>query len=177
MIETERLMLRPWQDSDIAPFYAMGRDAEVMRYIGPELSIADAETFAARQKRLLEKTGSCFWVVEQRSDAAFLGFCGIKPGAEGTPIHAQPEIGWRLARHAWGQGYAREAASACIANAWHRGVNHIVAITVPANERSWGLMERLGMRRLPDGNFDHRAVPVGSPLRRHLTYRIDRSVA
>lgn len=177
MIETDRLILRPWQDSDIKPFEAMGRDLEVMRYIGRPWSVADVNAFVARQTGFAETTGSCFWAIERRADGSFLGFCGIKPGAAATPIEDRPEVGWRLMRAAWGQGYAREAAYACIRDAWMRDVDHIVAITVPENARSRGLMERLGMRRLADGDFDHPAVADGSPLKRHLTYRLDRPTA
>lgn len=173
-IETERLILRRWEVRDAAPFHAMGQDEDVMRYIGAPLSMADVDAMIARQNGFADATGSCFWAIERAADGAFLGFCGIKPGAAGTPIEDEPEIGWRLARDAWGQGYAREAAAACIGQAWARGTDHIVAITVPANTRSWGLMERLGMRRRVDGDFDHPAVPADHPLRRHLTYRIDR---
>lgn len=174
MIATDRLILRRWREVDAAPFHAMGQDAEVMRFLGPPLSRADAQATVARQNAVADETGTCFWAVERREDGAFLGFCGIKPGPAGTPIADQPEIGWRLARHAWGKGYAREAAAACLADAWGRGVPRVFAITVPANERSWGLMIRLGMTRQEGGDFDHPAVADGDPLRRHLTYAIDR---
>ena len=174
MINTERLILRRWRDADVRPFHAMGQDAEVMRYLGPPMSREDAEAAVARQNALADETGACFWAIERREDGAFLGFCGVKPGPAGTPIAGEPEIGWRLARPAWGRGYAREAAAACLADAWRRGEGRVFAITVPANERSWGLMIRLGMARLADGDFDHPALPEGDPLRRHLTYAIER---
>ncbi|WP_326524318.1 GNAT family N-acetyltransferase [Sphingomonas sp.] len=175
MIETQRLILRRWRQEDIAPFHAMGQDTEVMRFIGPPMSLADCEAAKARMDAFADTTGSCFWAVERRSDGAFLGFCGIKPGPDGTPIAGAAEIGWRLRRDAWGQGYAREGAAACIARGWSDGLDHISAITVAANEQSWGLMERLGMTRVTNGDFDHPAVPDGSPLKRHRTWRIDRA--
>lgn len=174
MIETERLLLRRWRNADAEPFHAMGRDAEVMRYLGPAMTKADCAAAVERQNALADQTGSCFWAVERRDDARFIGFCGIKPGPDGTPIAGLPEIGWRLARDAWGQGYAREAAQACLDRAWAANTPRVLAITVPANKRSWGLMERLGMARVADGEFDHPALAEGDPLRRHLTYAIDR---
>ena len=175
MIETERLILRRWELRDHAPFLAMGNDPEVMRYLGPPLTAADVEAAIARHNGHLDSVGYCFWAMERRADSVFLGFCGIKPGAEGTPIAGRPEIGWRLRRDAWGQGYAREAAEASLDWGWASGgFDHILAITVPANVRSWGLMERLGMQRVADGDFDHPAVPDGSPLKRHITYSIAR---
>jgi len=173
-IVTDRLILRRWEARDAAPFHAMGRDAQVMRYIGPPLGMAEVKAAIARQNDLLDTGGSCFRAIERVDDGAFLGFCGIKPGPDGTPIAGQPEIGWRLRRDAWGRGYAREAAAASLADAWANDVARVAAITVPANRASWGLMIRLGMTRVEDGDFDHPVVPEGNPLRRHLCYTIGR---
>jgi RimJ/RimL family protein N-acetyltransferase len=176
MIATERLTLRGWRDADVAPFHAMCNDPEVMRYLGEPLSRADAEAAATRQNGLLASHGYCFWAVERRADGAFLGFCGLKPGPEGTPIAGQVEIGWRLARDAWGQGYAREAAQASLDWFWaNRDGPDVAAITVLDNVRSWTLMARLGMHRVASEDFEHPALPEGHPLRPHITYRIARS--
>jgi RimJ/RimL family protein N-acetyltransferase len=175
MIETERLILRGWRDADRAPFHAMGNDPEVMRYLGPPMTREASDAAVDRQNALLGEVGHCFWAIERRSDGTFLGFCGLKPGPEGTPIAKQIEIGWRLRSDAWGQGYAREAAQASLNWSWaNLDAQEIAAITVLANTRSWGLMERLGMRRDIAADFDHPALPEGNPLRRHITYRIAR---
>lgn len=177
MIETQRLVLRGWRSSDVEPFYAMGQDPEVMTYLGPSYDWDGAVAAADRQNALLAEHGHCFWALESKIDGAFLGFCGTKPGPDGTPIAGQAEIGWRLARSYWGHGYAREAAEAALAWTWVNTVAPLVAaITVPANRNSWGLMERLGMTRFPADDFDHPALAEGDPLRRHLVYRIQRPV-
>ncbi len=174
MITTERLILRPWRDGDVSAFHTMGQDAEVMRYLGPPMDVAACEATVARMNAMAEATGDCFWAVERRADGAFIGFCGIKPGPAGTPIADQPEIGWRLAREAWGQGFAKEAAQACLDRAWALGTAEVHAITVPANTASWGLMIRLGMTRVIGGDFEHPVLAEGDPLRLHLRYRIAR---
>lgn len=175
MIETERLILRGWRDGDVAPFHAMGNDPEVMRYLGPPMALGDAQDACDRMNAILAEHGYCFWAVERRADGAFLGFCGIKPGPPDTPIADEIEIGWRLRRDAWGQGYAREAAQASLDWGWgNTGAPDIAAITSIDNVRSWGLMERLGMTRDRAGDFDHPAVPVGDSLRPHIVYRIAR---
>ncbi|MES2095699.1 MAG: GNAT family N-acetyltransferase [Pseudomonadota bacterium] len=175
MIETDRLILREWRAGEVVPFHTMCNDPEVMRYLGPPIGLADAEAARDRMNGYIASHGYCFWAVERKSDAAFLGFCGMKPGPEGTPIHDAMEIGWRLARAYWGQGYAREAAAASIAWGWaHTDTPEIAAMTVIANSNSWGLMERLGMVRDYDADFDHPAVPDDSPLKRHILYRIVR---
>ena len=173
MIETARLILRPWRQADVAPFHAMGQEAEVMRYLGPPPKRAEAQAAHDRMLACQAEHGMCFWAVERRADAAFIGFCGLKPGK--PPIEPDVEIGWRLARAAWGHGYAREAAAASLAWGWaHLDVRSIAAITVPANVRSWGLMERLGMTRCPDEDFAHPDLPIGDPLSRHILYRLAR---
>ncbi len=174
MIETERLILRPWAKRDRAPFAAMGRDRRVMATLGPLMSRTDSDALIDRLDGMGARQGITFWAAERR-DGAFLGFCGLKPGPDRTPIAGEVEIGWRLAHRFWGKGYAREAAAATLAWAWaHTTLDRVIAITTPGNTRSWGLMERLGMARLAGGDFDHPSVPENSPLSRHLTYRIDR---
>lgn len=176
MIETPRLILRGWRAADIAPFHGMGQDGEVMRYLGPAMTHAQAQAAHDRMVARQAESGFCFWAMERKADAAFLGFCGLLPGK--PPIAGEIEIGWRLARHAWGQGYAREAAQASLDWGWaNLATPRIAAITVSANTRSWGLMERLGMARAADGDFDHPDVPDGDPLQRHILYRIDRPTA
>jgi RimJ/RimL family protein N-acetyltransferase len=176
MIGTERLVLRGWTDADREPFHAMSRDAEVMAHLGPLFTRAESDAAIDRQIASQARLGHCFWAIERRDDGAFLGFCGLKAGAEGTPIEGEVEIGWRLARPYWGSGYAREAAEASLAWGWaHLDVASIAAITVPANTRSWGLMERLRMIRVPGDDFIHPKAP--SHLATHITYRIARAAA
>ena len=173
MIETERLILRRWEDRDRAPFHAMCSDPAVMEHLGPLLTREEADAAIDRQNGLVDSHGYCFWAVERREDGAFLGFCGLKPGAEDTPIEGDIEIGWRLARDHWGSGYAREAAQASLDWGWaNLDAPAIAAITTPGNVRSWGLMERLGMARVAEDDFDHPKAPDW--LKAHITYRIAR---
>ncbi|QEH77551.1 GNAT family N-acetyltransferase [Sphingomonas sp. C8-2] len=175
MIATDRLVLRGWRDSDAAPFAAMGNDPAVMEFLGPPMTADDVAQAIERQNAFLDAHGYCFWAIERRDDGAFMGFCGLKPGAAGTPIEGRIEIGWRLARAYWGQGYAREAAQASLDWAWrHLDADAVWAITVPANVRSWGLMERLGMSRRHDLDFDHPLPGLEERLKAHVTYSIER---
>jgi len=173
MIETERLILRRWKDSDRQPFHTMCDDPAVMEFLGPLMSRTEVDAAIDRQNGFLDSHGHCFWAIERREDGAFLGFCGLKPGAEGTPIEGEIEIGWRLAQPYWGSGYAREAAQASLDWGWDNlAVESIAAITVLGNSRSWGLMERLGMVRVPEDDFEHPKAP--DALKPHITYRIAR---
>jgi RimJ/RimL family protein N-acetyltransferase len=175
-LPTERLILRGWRESDVEPFHAKCNDARVMEYLGPPLSLEDTKAAMLRQTGFQASHGYCFWIVERRENGAMLGFCGLKPGPAGTPLEGRIEIGWRLRADAWGKGYAREAAQASLDWGFANlpDAARIWAITVPANSRSWGLMERLGMARHADLDFDHPGQSADSPLRRHITYSIGR---
>ena len=174
-LETERLVLRSWRDADLGPLHELCNDAEVMRYLGPHQSLAELEAGIAPHRVWQVELGYCFWPIERKSDGLFLGFCGLKPGLKDSPIAHMLEIGWRLRRDCWGKGIAREAAEASLDWAWRNlDTNEVVAITVAANTRSWGLMLRLGMHRVEDGDFDHPALAENDPLRRHELYRIER---
>lgn len=165
------MVLRGWRDTDREPFWAMARDPEVMRFL-PAIDRAQSDGVVERLNAAQHEHNCCFWALERKDDGHFLGFCGIMPP---RPPLTEYEIGWRLARDAWGQGYAREAAQASMAWAWGAlAAETVVAITVPGNVRSWGLMQRLGMTRDPAEDFDHPALPEGAPLRRHVLYRIHR---
>ena len=176
MIETERLILRPWRDSDRAPFHAMSCDPEVMATLGPLQTRAQSDAAIDSQIAAQARLGHCFWAIERRDDAAFLGFCGLKIAPDAIPgIEGAIEIGWRLRRDAWGFGYAREAAAASLDWGFaNLADDRIIAITTPGNTRSWGLMERLGMVRRGDLDFAHPQLAADDPLSPHITYEAHR---
>lgn len=149
----------------------MGNDPRVMEFLGPATDRNAVEAATARQTALQRELGYCFWALERLDDGAFLGFCGLKPGPECTPLAGRTEIGWRLATHAWGVGFASEAAQASLDWGFRQlAVDAIWAMTSPGNFRSRGLMERIGMKRLADLDFDHPAMAEGDPLRRHIVF-------
>lgn len=170
-ILTDRLILRPWEDRDRDAAWAMALDEAVMRYL-PALDRAGSDAMVDRFMAMQAEHGHTFWVVERRADGAFLGMCGM---AQPRDPLVEYEVGWRLARHAWGHGYAQEAARATLDWAWaNRAMATIVAITVPDNRASWTLMERIGMTRRAEDDFEHPSLPEGHPLRPHILYRIER---
>lgn len=175
IIESGRIRLRGWGERDLTPFHAMSRDPRVMATLGPLMTLEQCSATIDRLKGLQAAHGCTFWAMERITDGTFLGWCGVKPGPAGTPIADQMEIGWRLAHEHWGHGYAREAAQATLDWVWaETDAPLVAAITSVDNSRSWGLMERLGMVRAPEDDFDHPNVPADSPLLRHITYRINR---
>jgi len=174
-LETPRLILRPWRDSDRVPFAAMSADAEVMAHLLAFASPEATDNWITRQQAHLAAHGFCFWALESRESGEFIGAAGLL--RIGYDAHFSPavEVGWRLARPFWGQGYAPEAAGAALRFGFEQiGLQEIVANTVPANHNSRRVMEKIGMSHDPADDFDHPLVPVGSPLRRQVLYRLPR---
>ena len=176
MIETERLILRHWRDEDRAPFAEMSADPQVMLHLDGPVGREASDAVIDRLAREGRERGHTFWAIERKEDGAMLGFCGLRRGGHaGTAVPDELEIGWRLRREAWGKGYAREAALASLDWGWaHRDAPRIAAWTVTANAASWGLMERIGMVRRPELDFDHPRFAPGHPLCRHIVYAIGR---
>ena len=114
--------------------------------------------------------GFGLYAVERLSDNELLGFVGLHRVTCSGELAGQIEIGWRLRRDAWGQGYTTEAARACIAHAAKLGIPELISFTYVGNRRSLNVMKRLGMEYA--GEFDDPALPKGHPLRRHALYRI-----
>ncbi|MEV7971352.1 GNAT family N-acetyltransferase [Sphaerisporangium sp. NPDC088356] len=173
MLETERLVLRRWREEDLKPFAEMNADPEVMEHFPATLSRAESDAMAGRIEAGLEEHGFGLWVVEVRDSGLFAGFTGLvwqRFEAHFTPA---VEVGWRLAREAWGHGYATEAATAALDHGFGpAGLAEVVSMTVPANVRSQAVMRRLGMTRDPRDDFEHPRPAAGSPLRPHVLYRL-----
>jgi RimJ/RimL family protein N-acetyltransferase len=176
-IETERLILREWREEDVDALLDLRTDPRVMATLGPLQTRDEVVQTYLRHTAFQQTLGHCSWVIERRHVDGLIGSCGLHPGPKATPIEGRLEIGWQLAHHVWGQGYAREAALASLAWGFaNLRDDSIWAITTTGNSRSWGLMERIGMARHPELDFDHPNVPDGSPLKRHITYSIRRDI-
>lgn len=148
-VRTERLLLRGWRPQDREPFAAMNEDPEVMRYIGSGvLPRVASDGMRARLRREWVRAGHGLWALEPAGGGELLGFCGLtRPAWGGTAVQAELEVGWRLRREAWGHGYATEAARAALDAAFGPlGLERVICLIHPDNERSLAVAERLGMR-------------------------------
>jgi RimJ/RimL family protein N-acetyltransferase len=176
MIATARLRLRRWRSEDLAPFAELNADPEVMEHFPAPLDVATSDLLAERVIAHFERYGFGPWAVEIPGVTEFAGFVGLMTPTFDAHFTPCVEIGWRLARAVWGQGYATEAARAAIGFGFEElEFDQIIAMTVPANLRSRSVMERLGMGSLPADDFDHPQLPVGHVLRRHVLYRLRRA--
>lgn len=177
-IETDRLRLRRWTESDRGAFAAMNADSVVMECFPKTLSTDESHAMVERIARHFDEHGFGLWAVEVKDVAPFIGFIGLaRPRFE---AHFTPcvEIGWRLAASHWGRGYATEGALAALAFGFrHLQLDEIVSLTAVQNHRSRRVMERIGMTHSPADDFDHPSLPQEHPLSRHVLYRIARSTA
>ena len=178
MIETDRMILRRWRRQDRPAFALLNADAEVMTHFPKTLTRIESDALVARLTDRWAADGIGFAVAERRSDGAFLGMVGLAVvhfTTMDSPLDGAVEVGWRLAREHWGQGYATEAARAWLAYGFETmDLAEIIAFTAPANQRSQAVMRRLGMRHDPPRDFEHPALPPAHRLRRHLVYTIGR---
>ncbi|GAB2810870.1 GNAT family N-acetyltransferase [Streptomyces daliensis] len=172
-LRTPRLLLRPWRPDDLAPFAELNADPEVTAHFPAPLDRAASDALAARVAGLIEEQGWGLWAVEVVATGAFVGFTGLSRPAFEASFTPAVEVGWRLARSAWGHGYATEAATAALDFAFDGlGLTEVVSFTAADNRRSVAVMERLGMTHDPRGTFDHPRLPADDPLRRHVLYRV-----
>ena len=176
MRRTERLLLRRWRDSDREPFAAMNADPDVVEHLQGPMSRDRSDDFVDRIEAHWIEHGWGLWAVEVPELAPFVGYVGLWP-AEYVE-RGMVEVGWRLAGEHWGHGYATEAAREALRFGFTDvGLDEIVSFTVPQNVRSRRVMERIGLVRQPERDFDHpRVDPVAHPqLVRHVFYALSRS--
>lgn len=172
-LRTARTLLRQWMDSDTEAWVAMNADPEVRRHFPTVATRDEALTEAARARAQLARRGWGAWALEIPGVLPFAGFVGLLVPVFQAHFTPAVEIGWRLPRAAWGQGYATEAAAAAAAFALQQlQLDELVAITIPANEASQRVMQRIGMVRDAAGDFAHPRVPVDHPMSRHVLYRL-----
>ncbi len=173
-LETGRLILRQWSDSDRDAFATMNADPGVMRYFPAPLSRTKSDALLERMREAWRRDGISFWAVELKG-GGLIGFCGLNRTSFPPHMATCIEIGWRLAPNAWGKGYATEAARASLDNGFGAmGLDEVVAFCVAGNERLRAVMERLGMTRNPADDFDDPDAAVDSPLRPLVLYRLRR---
>ena len=172
ILETDRLILRNLQESDLPALIALNQDPEVMQYFPKPYSQAESLRLYQGIQDEVKAYGYSLWAVEEKSSQEFIGLVGLHhsdlrifAGNEAV------EIGWRLRKEFWNRGYATEAAQACLDFAFQQtGLSEVYSFTSLLNLPSQKVMQKLGMEFVKE--FDNEKVPVDSPLYRHVLYRI-----
>ena len=173
-LSTDRMILRPWTDSDYAPFFAMSSDPQVHAYLPPFPDKHACNAFVDKLRADFSRRGWGFWALEHKESGGFMGTAGMhEPGPEFGVGRPCVEIGWRLAPPFWGKGFATEAAREALRFAFSElKLEEVVSFTAVGNERSYRVMERLGMER--EKRFDLLLFPPGHPHRPHYLYALSR---
>ena len=176
LIETQRLILRTWEGSDLLPFSRMNEDPAVMEFFPGTLSHDETVGLFTRITAHIEQIGYGLFAVELKETGDFIGFIGLNNPNFTAFFTPCVEIGWRLGRQFWGRGYATEGAGACLQHGFSvLKLEEIVSFTTKANTRSIRVMERIGM--VFHGEFEHPNIEEGHPLRTHVLYKIARAVS
>jgi RimJ/RimL family protein N-acetyltransferase len=172
-LSTARLLLRRWREMDREPFAALNADPLVMAYFPARLTRTDSDQLIAKIESGFDQHGYGLWALALRTTEEFIGFTGLDTPSFEAHFTPAVEVGWRLARSAWGQGYATEAGLTAVAFGFEEaGLGEIVSFTSAANSRSRAVMKRIGMTHDPLDDFDHPELREGDDLRRHVLYRM-----
>ncbi|WOF74375.1 GNAT family N-acetyltransferase [Parvibaculaceae bacterium PLY_AMNH_Bact1] len=171
-LETDRLLIRPWMENDLAAFAAINADADVRRYYYPAiLTRSQSDKVVAECMRHMDEHGFAFFATTRKEDGALIGGTGLSWTTD-VPGGPAIEIGWILGRPYWRQGYARETGQAWFAHARKLGIKEVIGFTSEINLPSRAQMETLGMTRDPGDDFADPTVPIDHPLSPHVLYRI-----
>ncbi|MBS1608454.1 MAG: GNAT family N-acetyltransferase [Bacteroidetes bacterium] len=174
IISTKRLGLRKWKDEDIQPFTLLNADTEVMQYFPSTLSKDQTLNMIRRIKKDFAKNGFGLYAVEIKESLEFIGFTGFSIPAFEAFFTPCIEIGWRFKKEVWGNGFATEAAIACLQFGFKQlEFDKIVSFTAAVNNKSENVMKRIGMQNT--GEFDHPGIDKSSSLCRHVLYEIKRA--
>ncbi|MEN6520783.1 MAG: GNAT family N-acetyltransferase [Armatimonadota bacterium] len=170
--ETQRLVFRDWAEQDLAEFQKMNKDPEVMKYFPKVLSDDETEAFYNRIIDEFKTAGYGLYAVETKHDVRFIGYIGFHKAAFEADFTPCIEIGWRLKREAWGNGYATEGAKACLAYGIPRfGFDRIYSFTAKINLRSENVMKKIEMRKVSE--FSHPSLDADNPLSGHVLYMLE----
>lgn len=170
-IETERLILREWRLGDFGPFAAINEDPEVMRFFPSVLTKEASDDFARRIIAEMDAKGYGLFAVELKSTGEFIGYTGLHEVSFDAGFKGEVEIGWRLDKCHWNNGYATEAAKAVLNFARGIGLRVVYSFTATVNAPSERVMQKIGMTKI--GEFDHPSLTSGHRLCRHVLYSID----
>ncbi len=175
ILESERLILRPWSQEDKKPFAAMNADPDVMRFFPSPSSEDQSNASVDRAIEHQKNYSFCFWAAELKSDNSFAGFIGLQHVPDSLPCAPAVEIGWRLAKHTWGRGLAPEGARAALKYGFNvLKLDEIVSLAPKLNEPSLRVMQKIGMVTDPAEDFDHPLLDDDSPLKPCKLYRLKR---
>lgn len=175
-ITTDRLFIRNWNKaSDGACFLRLNNDPQVMHFFPGRRSRIESDALLDRIELQIAQNGYSWSAILLRESNKIIGFGGIATVAANFPNGPSAEIGWRFLPETWGNGYATEMANAVLKYGFEELLlPEILSFAVVDNEKSFAVMQRIGMQRFEDGDFDHPNINAKThpELLRHHCFRI-----
>jgi RimJ/RimL family protein N-acetyltransferase len=174
-LESERVLLRQWVESDVPSFVQLNSDPKVMQYFPQALTEQESRGFVSVMSSVIDENGWGFWAAELKSSGDFIGFVGLNIPRTILPFSPCVEVGWRLHKEYWGNGYATEGGRVSLAYAFEcMKIDEVVSFTTKSNYKSRKVMERLGMENTGE-NFKYPDIPNEHPLSEHVLYKISKA--
>jgi len=171
-LKTERLLLRQWKDEDLSPFAQINADPEVMKYFPNILTTEESNQFADRLRDIIQNRGWGLWALELKDTGEFIGYTGLHDIDDQLPFAPGIEIGWRLSKGFWGNGYATEAAKEVLRFALiSLQLEKVYSFTSKINENSISVMEKIGMNNT-DSDFNHPSLAYDHKPAKHVLFNV-----
>ncbi len=169
---SDRLIFRDWSEDDLIGFRKMNQDKEVMEYFSKVLTEEESNIFARKIQEELTECHYGLFAVETKDEHIFIGFIGFHKATFEAFFTPCIEIGWRLNKTYWFQGYATEGAKACLVYAKNRfNFNEVYSFTAKINKRSENVMKKIQMEKVAE--FQYPKIDKDNPLSEHVLYRIN----
>lgn len=176
ILETKRLILRTWKASDLESFFEINQDPKVMEFFPGLQDLDYTKNLIDKFEAHLEDFGFTLYAVDRKDTGEFIGFIGLMTVSFDAAFTPAIEIGWRLASSQWGQGFAPEGAKAVLEYAFNElKLPEIVSFTTEKNMKSRRVMEKIGLKRSKNGDFDNPKLSENHPLKPHVLYRLKRA--
>ncbi len=173
IIETQRLILRTWQSKDLMKYFRINQDPKVLEFLGDPPSLEKIKTFIGSANKQFDAIGYSLWATEEKSSGKLIGSIGLNHLKWNPPFKPNIEISWKISSEFWGKGYATEGATAVLKYGFEKcKLQEVVSFTNPQNIRSIRVMEKIGMKRDPSGDFYRSELPKDHPLSFHILFRI-----
>jgi len=171
-LRSERLILRQWEDKDYAPFASINSDPEVMHYLPKILSLEESNQFADRIRDIIQDRGWGLWALELKDTGEFIGYTGLHDIDNQLPFAPGIEIGWRISKEFWGNGYTSEAAKEILRFAFiSLQLEKIYSFSSKENKRSISVMKKIGLKNTYT-NFSHPCLPDNHKLTEHVLFKL-----
>ena len=170
LFTSARLGFRQWIETDIPLMAAINADREVMEYFPATQDQQQTAAFISRMQQQMADKGYCYYAVDVLADGAFIGFIGLSDKTFEASFTPCVDIGWRLGRSAWYNGYATEGAKRCLKYGLNElQLGFICSMAPKVNKRSEHIMQKIGMQKL--GEFTHPLLADDERLRECVVYK------